>query len=175
MTEIRKPKELVAVAARQGMELNQTEASILIGYMEGHGYCLLMSEDLTIMLHDTTDGDSYEDDMAYDIRQVVEFSREMNEELLTENSAKDEPDEELLLDLRKDELILDILMKKAEKVIPPVVREYKVVIVEHLKMVVSVEAASWAEAEMKVRKQWEHGEYTLDTDNFVGVSFTMGG
>lgn len=175
MTEIRKPEELVAVATRQGMEMNLTEAAIVLGYLEGHDYCLLMAEDFTMMLHDIAGGEGNEDDMAYDIRQAVEFCQEMNEELLTENSAKDEPDEELLLDLRKDELILDALMEKAEKVIPPVVREYKVVIVEHLKMVVTEEAASWAEAEMKVQKKWKNGDYILDAEHFAGVSFTMGG
>lgn len=80
-----------------------------------------------------------------------------------------------VLDLRKDEHILGELMKRAEVVIPPVVRRYDVVIVEHLKKVVVTEAASWAEAEAKVRREWEEGEHILDADNFAGVSFTLGG
>lgn len=99
----------------------------------------------------------------------------MNDELLTENSGKEDPDQAYLLDLRKDELILGGLMKRVAVVIPPVVRRYDVVIVEYLKKVVLTEAASWAEAESKVKRAWEDGEHILDADNFAGVTFTLGG
>lgn len=175
MQEIKKPEELMAVSARQGVDMNETEAEVVLGYLEGHDYCLLMAEDFTMTLHDLTEGDISNNDMDYNIRQAVEFCQEMNEELLLENSSKDAPDEEYLLDLRKDELILDALMKRAESAIPPTVQTYKVVIVEHLKKVVPVEAASWEEARMKVEDAWNHGEHVLTVEDFAGVSFTLGG
>lgn len=175
MQEIKKPEELMAVSVRQGVDMNETEAEVVLGYLEGHDYCLLMADDFAMALHDLTEGDISNNDMDYNIRQAVEFCQEMNEELLLENSSKDEPDEEYLLDLRKDELILDALMKRAESVIPPAVQTYKVVIVEHLKKVVPVEAASWAEARMKIEDAWKNGEHVLTAEDFAGVSFTLGG
>lgn len=175
MQEIKKPEELMAVAVRQGVDMNETEAEVVLGYLEGHDYCLLMAEDFTMALHDLTEGDISNNDIDYNIRQAVEFCQEMNEELLLENSSKDDPDEEYLLDLRKDELILDALMKRAESVIPPTVQTYKVVIVEHLKKVVPIEAASWAEAQLKVEDAWKNGEHVLTAEDFAGVSFTLGG
>lgn len=175
MKEIKKPEELVAVATRQGMEMNLTEAAVVLGYLEGHDYCLLMADDFTMTLHDLTEGDISSNDMHYNIRQAVEFCQEMNDELLLENAAKDEPDEEYLLDLRKDELILDALMKRAKEVIPPVVSTYKVAIIERLKMVVTEQATSWEEAVMKVRDAWNKGEYVLGADDFTRVDFTLEG
>ena len=43
-----------------------------------------------------------------------------------------------IMDLRKDEMLLEHMMGKASTAIPPEVREYKVVIVEHLRRVVPV-------------------------------------
>lgn len=174
MKEIDGAGDLIAAATRQGIELNSVEADIILGYIGGHDYALLMGEDFQTALHDLNDGGGHENDMEYNVRQVIEFCREMNGELLLENSSKDEPDEEYLLDLRKDELILDRLMKRAETAIPPVIREYKVVIVEHLKKVIPVEAASWGEAEMKVKDAWKNGEHVLTAEDFAGVSFTLG-
>jgi hypothetical protein len=173
MKEIKNASELVAVAVRQGLEMKETEAAVVLGYIEGHDYTLLMGEDFTMMLHDIAGGEGNDNDMPYNIRQAVEFCQEMNEELLLDNSAKDDPDEEYLLDLRKDELILDGLMKRAETVIPPTVQKYNVVIIEHLKKVAPVDAASWAEARMKVEDAWKSGDYVLTAEDFAGVLFTL--
>lgn len=175
MKEIKSTSELMAVSVRQGVEMKEVEAKVVLGYLEGHDYCLLMADDFTMILHDLTEGDISNNDMDYNIRQVVEFCQEMNEELLLENSSKDDPDEEYLLDLRKDELILDSLMKRTESVIPPAVQTYRVVIVEQLKKVVPVEAASWEEARMKVEDAWKSGEHVLTAEDFTGASFTLGG
>lgn len=104
MKEIEGAGDLIAAAARQGMELDGIEADIILGYIRGHDYALLMGEDFQTVLHDLNDGDDRENDMEYNVRQVIEFCQEMNGELLLENSSKDEPDEEYQLDLRKDEL-----------------------------------------------------------------------
>ena len=46
-------------------------------------------------------------------------------------------------------VILETMLAKAEKVIPPTVRRYNVVIIEYRKKLVPVLAASWAEAEAR--------------------------
>ena len=173
MSEIKKAEELVAVAVRQGVQMNLVEADIVLGYMEGHGFALVSDEQFQMALHDTEEEEQYgyAKDQPYTIREAVEFCQEMNEELLQDASDKEES---YILDLRKDDLILSGLMEKAAAVIPPVIRRYNIVIMEYLKRVVPVEAASWEEAKSKVEQAWKDGEYVLSADDFAGVSFNTG-
>ena len=176
MTEIKKAEDLVAVAVRQGLQMNLVEADIVLGYMEGHGYALVFDEHYWVMLHDTEEEEKYgyTNDEPYSIRAAVEFCQEMNGELLQEASDKEQRNESYIRDLRKDEFILDGLMEKAAAVIPPVIRQYDIVILEHLKRVVHMEAASWEEAKSKVEQAWKAGEYVLSAEDFAGVSFNTG-
>ena len=50
-------------------------------------------------------------------------------------------------------------------------KEYEVVITETLQKTVTVEAESLADARKKVDLGWIRGEYMLDAENFVGVTF----
>lgn len=50
-------------------------------------------------------------------------------------------------------------------------RDYAVTITETLEMTVFKEAESLADAEAIVKANWKEGEYILDADHFVGVSF----
>lgn len=177
MTEIMTAEWLVSVAVRQGVQMNLVEADIVLGYMEGHGYALVSDEQYQVKLHDTEEEEKYgyTNDQPYTIREAVEFCQEMNEELLQEAVGKEQQDANYILDLRKDELILSGLMEKAATVIPPVIRQYNIIILEHLKRVVSVEAASWEEAKAKAERAWKDGEYVLGSDDFAGVSFNTGG
>ncbi len=176
MTEIKKAEELVAVAARQGVQMNLIEADIVLGYMEGHGYALVSDEQYRVMLHDIEEEEKYgyTNDEPYTIREAVKFCQEMNEKLLLDASSKEQRDERYILDLRKDDLILGGLVEKVVTVIPPTIRRYNIIILEYLKRVVSVEAASWEEAKVKVEKAWKDGEYVLGADDFAGVSFNTG-
>lgn len=177
MSEIKKAEELVAVAVRQGVQMNLVEADIVLGYMEGHGFALVSDEQFQMALHDTEEEEKYgyTKDQPYTIREAVEFCQEMNEELLQDAAGKEQRDENYILDLRKDDLILARLMEKAAAVIPPVIRRYNIIILEYLKRVVPVEAASWEEAKAKVERAWKDGEYVLSADDFAGVSFNTGG
>ncbi len=174
MRKIEEATELMAASARQGLELSSIEASIIIGYMDGHDYELLLDEELRVYLHDGQDGENHDDDALYSIRECVEFCQEMNEELLLDAQSSEKVDGEYILDLRKDEIIIGSLMERVAKVVPPKMREYNVVIVETLKKTVRVEAASWAEAQMVVSDAWKNGDYILDADSFAGVMFTLG-
>ena len=54
-------------------------------------------------------------------------------------------------------------------------RRYNVVIVEHRKKLVPVLAASWAEAEERVREMWENGEVVIGQSDFTGIMISSGG
>ena len=55
------------------------------------------------------------------------------------------------------------------------VRRYNVVIIEHRKKLVPVLAASWAEAEARVREMWENGEVVIGQSDFAGIMISSGG
>ena len=67
-----------------------------------------------------------------------------------------------------------MMMERAKVALPPRTSTYDVVIVEYLKKVVPVEAASWEEAKMLVSEAWDNGTYVLTADDFADVSFTLG-
>ena len=176
MTKIKKAEDLVAVSVRQGLQMNLVEADIILGYMEGHGFALMSDGQFQMKLHDTEEEEKYgySTDQPYTIREVVEFCQEMNEELLMDASSEEPCNKSRVLDLRKDDFILSGLMERATAVIPPVIRRYNIIILEYLKRVVSVEAASWEEAKSKVEQAWKAGEYVLSAEDFAGVSFNTG-
>ena len=105
----------------------------------------------------------------------MELCKELNEEMLLDSYSEESPDYDDQLELRKDTLILETLLTKAERVIPPTVRRYNVVIVEHRKKLVPVLAASWAEAEERVREMWENGEVVIGQSDFTGIMISSGG
>lgn len=173
MKKVKRPEDLIAVAARQGVPVEITEAEIVLLYMENHGYELLMGEEYSLTLHDQTDGDDHDADGSQTIRDIFEMCIELNEELLLDACSMREPDSETQLDLRKDLLILKSLLQRAETTVPPTLRRYNVAVIEHWKKVVPVVAASWAEAKMKVEQMWNDGEIVLSGDNFASASFTL--
>jgi len=161
---------MIAAAARQGVEVEMTEAEIILLYMENHGYDLLMGEEYALTLHDQTDGENHDADGEHTIRDVVELCKEMNEELMLDACSAREPDDETQLDLRKDRLILEGLMRRAADVVPPKFRRYNVAVIEHWRKIVPVVAASWSEAELKAEQMWKNGEITLSSDDFISVT-----
>lgn len=173
MKKIKKADELVAVAVRQGVQMNLIEADIVLSYMESYGFALMSDKRFQMALHDTEEGRTK--DQPHTIREVIELCQEMNKELLQDAVGKEQRDENYILDLRKDDLILAGLAEKAAAVIPPVIRRYNIIILEYLKRVVPVEAASWEEAKAKVERGWNDGEYVLSADDFAGVSFNTAG
>lgn len=173
MTIVSNPEVLMAASVRQGVELEFIEAEILLGYLEGHDYSLMMDDKFRFCLHDNQDGEKYDGDQPYTIRDCIEFCQEMNGELLLEEYGKEKRDPGYFSELQKDELILNRLMERAKVVLPPRVSTYNVVILEHLKKVVQIEAASWEEAKMLAQNEWDNGTYVLRADDFAGVDFTL--
>lgn len=82
MTLITKSEELMAVSVRQGVELAAIEAKVLLGYLEGHDYSLMMDDKFHLTLHDNQDGENADNDQPYTIRDCIDFCQEMNSELL---------------------------------------------------------------------------------------------
>ena len=52
--------------------------------------------------------------------------------------------------------------------------EFKVTIIETLKMSVDIEADTKEEAEIIARDQWKDGIHILDSEHFSGVTFEAG-
>jgi len=112
MVRLTRPEELAAYAMRQGIVVGMDEADIMLGYMEGHDYCLVADNEGVMLRHDEQDGNSHSGDQAYSISDVVMFCLEMNAELLQENKLSEEPDTVYLSQLRRDGEILDALMER---------------------------------------------------------------
>ena len=110
MTLITKSEELMAVSVRQGVELAAIEAKVLLGYLEGHDYSLLMDDKFHLALHDNQDGENANSDQPYTIRDCIDFCQEMNSELLLEEAGKEGGDPDYFSELQKDELILGMMM-----------------------------------------------------------------
>lgn len=138
-------------------------------------YELLTDDDYKLYLHDESAGEDNSYDEPQTVRDIVELCKELNEEMLLDSYSEESPDYDDQLELRKDTLILETLLTKAERVIPPTVRRYNVVIVEHRKKLVPVLAASWAEAEERVREMWENGEVVIGQSDFTGIMISSGG
>ena len=136
MKKIELTEELIAAVARQGVTICGTEAEIVLAYIKVHGYELLTDDDYKLYLHDESAGEDNSYDEPQTVRDIVELCKELNEEMLLDSYSEESPDYDDQLELRKDTLILETLLTKAERVIPPTVRRYNVVIVEHRKKLV---------------------------------------
>ena len=175
MNSIQTTEELVASSARQGVTICGTEAEIILAYIKVHGYELLTDDDYKLYLHDESAGEDNSHDEPQTVRDIVELCKELNEEMLLDSYSEESPDYDDQLELRKDTLILETMLDRAQRVIPPTIRRYDVVVVEHRKKVVPTLAASWAEAEARVREMWENGEVVIGQSDFAGITIGSGG
>ena len=97
---------LIKAAMQQGVALDAEEAGMILGYFEGHDYCLMADAGGRTMRHDEQYGDSHIEDEVYTVLDAVTFCQEMNADLLHEEHS----DEKYLSQLREDEQVLDALM-----------------------------------------------------------------
>ena len=164
MKEIVTSGQLVKIAAAEEVFMTDYEASIIIGYMSGHGYCLAVDGTGKLYRQDVQDDDA---DEEYSLREAVLFAVEMNAALQEE--AGD--DKGYLKSLRDDESILAGLYAFFE---PGVGRsKYVVEITETMQKLVAVVAATPEEAHRTVEDRWMNGYYSLDADDFKGVTFDV--
>lgn len=111
-SRIAKPEELLAVAIRQGIEMDGNEAGIVLGYLEGHDYCLMADEAGMTVRHDESEGEDCGEDMPYSVQDAVMFCQEMNGELILESESMSVPDVDYLARLHQDEQVFDGLMRR---------------------------------------------------------------
>lgn len=119
MDRISEAGEFVAAALKQGVILTTGEADMLLGYLEGHDYCLMVDDEGVTVRHDEQYREDHSEDEPYTVQAVIEFCQEMNADLIHENSSSIEPDEEYLTHLRKDEQILDALAERVTGLCQP--------------------------------------------------------
>lgn len=100
-------ESLISIAIRQGVVLNADEADMILGYLEGHDYCLMVDDVGATIRHDEQYGNDHSEDESYSIRDAIMFCQEMNDDLLHE-----EQDEDFLSKLRMDEQVLSTLMER---------------------------------------------------------------
>lgn len=105
---IKEAGQLIKAAQKHGIELSTKEADTMLGYLEGHDYCLMADDSGMTARHDEQYGDSHQEDEPYSVQEAVEFCQEMNQDLLRDS----EQGEEYSAHLRKDEQLLDALMER---------------------------------------------------------------
>ena len=99
--EILTPEKLSKLVNEKHLvPLSVTDAETLIGYMEGHGYCLLADKSGQVYRHDLCKGgpDEESEIEEYSIQDAVLFAIEMNEALLDENPEDSDYRNDLLRD-----------------------------------------------------------------------------
>lgn len=111
-SRISRVEELTVAAQKQGVELNTEEADMILGYLEGHDYCLMGNGEGVTARHDEQYGDDHSEDELYTILNTIAFCQSMNEELLNDSSSQCDPDMKYLSQLQKDEGTLKLLMAR---------------------------------------------------------------
>lgn len=75
------PSTMIWLFADHRMTITTDEASLLLGYLEGHDYSIYVRPDGQIMRHDL-DGCDGTPDQPYSIREILEFVMDINEEFI---------------------------------------------------------------------------------------------
>ncbi len=90
--------------------MDEQEATIILGYLEGHDYCLVVDTQGRTLRHDTQDGDDHREDKAYTIQDAIIFCWEMNEGILNNCESRGNLGEGYLTQLERDREILSEIM-----------------------------------------------------------------
>lgn len=118
MIMISKPERLVQIAAESyGIKLEQTEAEIILGYLEGSDFCLLSNWDCKakcdgLYIHDNQDTDENSGDEVFKFLDVVDFCQFANCEILAEQDGLRNPPADYVSILKRDDVILQRLCER---------------------------------------------------------------
>ena len=105
-------EKLAAVSAQQGVARTANEAGLVLGYLEGHEYSLMVGAAGATVRHDEQYGNNHRGDMPYSIKDAIEFCQEQNADLMMrDDMTQDESDEEYQA-LLKDKEIIALLMER---------------------------------------------------------------
>ena len=110
-------EDLMLAASQQGLNLDIGEAGIILGYLEGHEYSLMVDGEGGLLRHDEQYGTDHREDMPYTIQDAILFCQEMNEDLIRDEGFWGRSDEDYLSQLRQDEQVLAALMDR-QKLLP---------------------------------------------------------
>lgn len=104
--------KLMSAAMVQGIRLDKQAATIILGYLEGHDYCLMEDEQGGTLRHDEQYGDDHRGDEIYTVLDAIDFCQEMNENLLNDYESLDSADKEYLSQFEADrrtmgEIVMD--------------------------------------------------------------------
>ena len=102
-------ENLMLAASQQGLNLDIGEAGIILGYLEGHEYCLVIDGEGRLLRHDEQYGANHREDMPYTIQDAILFCQEMNEDLIRDIDFWGRSDKDYLSQLRQDEQTLAAL------------------------------------------------------------------
>ena len=105
-------ENLMITARQQGLNLDIGEAGIILGYLEGHEYCLVVDGEGGLLRHDEQYGTDHREDMPYTIQDTVLFCQEMNEDLIRDIDFWGSPNKGYLSQLRQDEQTLVALANR---------------------------------------------------------------
>lgn len=97
-TAIRTPEKLMEVARKEGFQMSENEAKVILGYMEGHDYELGLDDAGNVIRNDLAceqDEDFWEE---YSVREAILFACDMCTDLLENSDGPKEYMDSLLAD-----------------------------------------------------------------------------
>lgn len=105
---IETPSQLVEAATREGFSMDENEAGIILGYMEGHDYALGLDKTGNLIRNDLDHAQGKDTWEEYSVRDAILFAVDMCLELM-----EAEEDEGKLASLRADDAALTSLYEAA--------------------------------------------------------------
>ena len=167
LKEICLEDDLVAVAARKGVSLTPIEAYTALTSLNNDDISLA-KDDFFNLYYCYSNGTTEQ----ATLRDVYEYAKEIADEDYIQ-TAGDANLRKENFQCAKDLFIIESALKKVSRIVAPTIRKYKLGIVANYKFFDEIEAASWAEAEGKVRERWENGEYEDYPRQFAGIFITQ--
>ncbi len=111
---VKSPELLIRIADdTYGMKLEPIEAEMLLGYLEGSDFCLLVDgkagDDATLLIHDNQRDAENSGDTVFQFLDVIDFCQSANASILDEQKYLRNPSERYVRELRKDNALLSRL------------------------------------------------------------------
>lgn len=109
LTDIKNPQQFIEAARKEGFQVNEEEAGIVLGYMEGHDYELALDGTGGVVRNDLSYEVGEEHWEEYSIREAILFAGEMCADLLENGNGSNES----MASIRKDNETLAPLYEAA--------------------------------------------------------------
>lgn len=106
------PSDLVTHAAKLNVAMSQSEAQMVLGYLEGSAYALMQDGNGTLSMCDNCDP-GFEGIADISLTDVLDLAASLNFNLLSEETAKENGDPDRTKALDKDYATLKLLTQAA--------------------------------------------------------------